>query len=60
MGPNTRLRMSIFMIVFSAVYAVLIAEDRDLAEVVAVGYIALLLTVFIIINMWKKDHDRRT
>lgn len=60
MGPNTRLRMSLFMILFSAIYAVLIAEDRDLAEVVAVGYIALLLTVFTITNIWKKNHDRKT
>lgn len=54
MGPNTRLRMSIFMIVFSMTYAILIVQDRDLAEVVAVGYIALLLTVFVVINTWKK------
>lgn len=58
MGPNARLRWSIFMIVFSASYAMLIVEDRDLAEVVAVGYIALLLTVFAIVNIWKKHHDQ--
>lgn len=46
------------MIVFSASYAMLIVEDRDLAEVVAVGYIALLLTVFAIVNIWKKHHDQ--
>lgn len=57
MGPNTRLRLSAFMIVFSVVYALLITEDRDLAEVVAVGYIALLLTVFVSVNIWKKHHD---
>jgi len=56
MGPNARLRMSIFMIVFSAIYAVLIAENRDLAEALAVGYIALLLTVFVMVNIWKKQH----
>jgi len=54
MGPNTRLRLSMLMIIFSAIYAVLIAKDRDLAEVVAVGYIALLLTVFVTVNIWKK------
>ena len=44
------------MIVFSAIYAVLIAEDRDLAEALAVGYIALLLTIFVTVNVWKKHH----
>ena len=59
MGPNARLRWSIFMIVFSAIYALLIAKDRDLAEAAAVGYIALLLTVFVIVNIWKKHHHDR-
>jgi hypothetical protein len=45
------------MIAFSAIYAVLIAKDRDLAEAAAVGYIALLLTIFVIVNTWKKHHD---
>lgn len=58
MGPSARLRWSIFMIAFSAIYAVLIVKDPDLASAVAVGYIALLLTVFTIVNIWKKHHDR--
>jgi hypothetical protein len=55
MTPNTRLRLSILMIFLSVCYAVLVASDRELAGVVAIGYIALLLTVFVLTNLWKKD-----
>jgi len=53
MAPNTRLRLSAVMIVLSAFYAVLITQDRQLAEAVALGYIGLLLTVFFLTNIWK-------
>lgn len=53
MTPNTRLRLIAIMIMFSAIYAVLIVADRDLAGVIAVGYIALVLTVFVAVNAWK-------
>lgn len=55
MGPNTRLRLSVVMIVLSAIYAGLIVQDRDLAGIVAIGYIALLLTLIVLTNLWKRD-----
>lgn len=55
MTPKTRLRLIAIMIMLSAIYAVLIVADRDLAGVIAVGYIAVILTVFVVVNAWKRD-----
>lgn len=54
MKANTRLALSLVMIIGSALYGLLIAEDRGFAEAVAVGYIALLLTLFFATNLWKR------
>lgn len=54
MTPNTRLRLSAVMIILSAIYAVLIVQDRELATAVSSGYVALLLTVFVLTTLWKK------
>lgn len=54
MLPRTRLYLCGFLIVVSAVYAVLVAEDPDVAEAVALGYIALVLTLFFLITVWKR------
>lgn len=53
MTPNTRLRLVAIMIMLSAIYAVLIVADREIAGVIAVGYIAIILTVFVLVNAWK-------
>ena len=42
------------MILISASYAVLVAKDLELAKAVALGYIALMLTLIVIVNVWKK------
>lgn len=54
MKANTRLSLIAFLIVGSALYAFLIAKDPKFAEAIALGYIAMLLTVLTIINVWKR------
>lgn len=54
MTPSTRLRMSALMILLSAIYGVLIAQDPNTATAIALGYVAALLTAIILTNIWKK------
>lgn len=54
MRPRTRLALSLAMIIASATYGLLIVEDPNIAEAVAMGYVAVLLTVFFAVNLWKK------
>lgn len=54
MTANTRLHLIAGIILVSAVYAILIAKDPALASAIASGYIALLLTVLVVLNLWKK------
>lgn len=53
MGPNTRLNLSVVVILGSAIYGLLVIEAPSLAEAVALGYIAALLTVLTALNLWK-------
>jgi hypothetical protein len=47
------------LIVFSATYAVIVKKDPGLGYAFALGYIALLLTVIVILTCWKKPpHDQ--
>lgn len=59
MRPNARLLWCAIIILGSACYAVLCERDSGLAAAVALGYVAVLLTIFIVINVWKKPHDHR-
>lgn len=54
MKARTRLTLSLVMIIGSALYGLLIAEDANIAEAVALGYVALLLTLFLAANLWKR------
>lgn len=54
MRPNLRLGLCIVMIVGSAFYALLVTQNPSVASAVALGYVALLLTVFVLVNVWKK------
>lgn len=54
MRPNLRLLMCAVIIVASAAYAVLVAQDPQTASAVSSGYIALLVSVFFLVNVWKK------
>lgn len=39
------------IIVLSALYAVLVSKSYELAKVVGIGYIAVMLTLLVIINV---------
>jgi len=54
LGANVRLWLCALIIVGSALYAVLVAYDPEIAQAVGVGYTAILLTIFLVINVWKK------
>lgn len=54
MTATNRLWVVAGLIILSAAYAVLVKKDPNLAAAVASGYVALLLTVIAVINVWKK------
>lgn len=54
MRAHTRLTLSAAMIILSALFAVLVSQSPQVASAVATGYVAVLLTVFVMINVWKK------
>lgn len=54
MTALTRLRLTALMIIFSALYAVIVVQDPGVASAVSSGYIAILLTVFIIVEIWRR------
>lgn len=54
MRANTRLGWSMVVIIVSALYAVLIAQDRQLGNALMIGYVLGLLTIFAICEVWKK------
>lgn len=58
MKPSTRLFWVAVIIVGSAMYAVFVSWDRQATIVVTLGYIAIVLTLFVINEVWKKPHDR--
>lgn len=51
MSLNTRLWLCGVVILVSAIYATLVAADRDIAQVAAMGYIVVVLTIFIVIQL---------
>lgn len=55
---KARLALCAIVIVASAGYAVLVAADEGLASAVALGYVALLLTVLAISTYAKRYHDK--
>lgn len=54
MRPNARLIWCAVMILASVAYAALVSSDASIASAIAVGYVALLLTIFVLTNVWKK------
>lgn len=54
MRPKTRLLMVAFIIVMSAAYAVLVKRDPSVASAIAVGYVALLVTIITAIQIWRR------
>lgn len=58
MKPRTRLSWSLFIIIGSSLYAILVAKDPDIAQALMLGYVGLLLTIFVLNEVWK-HHDHR-
>lgn len=54
MTSNTRLRWVGAILLVSTCYAILVAESPQFAAAISSGYVAVLLTVFIVLNLWKK------
>jgi|tagenome__1003787_1003787.scaffolds.fasta_scaffold20513553_2 hypothetical protein len=54
MTAKTRLGWIATIIILSSAYALLVKKDPSIAGAVAVGYIALILTLFLLLNFWKK------
>lgn len=54
MTPKTRLRIVAGLLVLSSIYAWLVGYDPILARTVALGYIALMLTLLVLISCWKR------
>lgn len=51
MTPNKRLWLVAALIIFSATYAVIVKKDTSLAYAMALGYIAVLLTVLVYLHI---------
>lgn len=54
MPASLRLLLCGIVILISAVYTVLVVRDPSFASALASGYVALVVTVFLIVNLWKK------
>lgn len=54
MTSNVRLQICGVIIVLSAMYAVTVVKDPEVASAIAAGYIALVLTAILLVNLWKK------
>lgn len=55
MKANTRLAVCGLVILLSALYGLILNRDQGLAEAVALGYIAIVLTLLFILNVWKRS-----
>jgi FtsH-binding integral membrane protein len=54
MRPSGRLFWAAIMIVGSSLYGVLISLDPRTASSIMLGYIGVLLTVFIVCQVWRR------
>lgn len=55
MNPTIRLMLCGAIILASACYAVLVKTDPQVASAIASGYVAALVSVFVLLNVWKKQ-----
>lgn len=56
MTPNKRLWLVAAVIIFSATYAVIVTRDKSMAYAMALGYIAVLLTVLVYLHICGRNH----
>lgn len=54
MTAYNRLWAAVVLIVLSAGYAVLVKKDPNIASAIAAGYVALVVTAVLVLNVWKK------
>lgn len=54
MRPNARLLWVVVMILGSASYGVLVKKDPSVASAIALGYVGLILTIFVLVQVWRK------
>lgn len=54
MSPSVRLRLVAVVLLMSAVYAVMVAKDPQVASAISSGYVAIVVTVIVLVNVWKK------
>lgn len=56
MSPTARLHLILAALSVSMVYGVLVGLSPSFARTVAIGYIAAMISVLLIVNLWKKPH----
>lgn len=54
MTRRTRLSLIGLLIIGSAVYAALVVKDPEYARTIMVGYIGVVLTIFVANELWKR------
>ena len=54
MTLRVRAMLIAFVLIGSAGYAVLVKQDPSTASAVAVGYVAFLVTIITMIQIWRK------
>lgn len=54
MSASLRLLLCGVLIIMSAIYAVFVARDPAFAAAIAAGYVALVISVFLLVSFWKK------
>lgn len=54
MSASLRLLLCGILILVSAIYAVLVARDPATASAIAVGYVAVVVTVILAVSLWKR------
>lgn len=54
MRPRTRLWLCLAVIIFSALYGLLVTQAPELAHALITGYVALVLTIFVLCEVWQR------
>lgn len=55
MRPSTRLIWIAATIFLSSIYGVVVVVAPTVASAIMLGYVGLLLTIFVLCEVWKKD-----
>lgn len=54
MTQQVRFVVIIGIIVLSSGYSILVIEDESLASTISLGYIAVILTLMLVLRYWRK------